>query len=78
MILTVSWTLTACDATIHEYPSTSEPMPQQRAVRVVAVDAAEPWRQYKQVRLAADGTVSVTDLAGALCENEEKNHDSGV
>lgn len=52
-------------------------MPQQRAVRVVAVDAAEPWRQYKQVRLAADGTVSVTDLAGALCENEEKTTTQG-
>lgn len=74
-MLTVCWALAACDATIHQYPLADgdvEPTAVRRAVRVVAVDAAEKWRLHKQVRWTADGTVHVTDLGGALCESEEK------
>lgn len=68
--------LVSCHKTIHEHPY--EVIDPHRAVRVIAVDATQAWRQYKQVQLAADGETLVTDLGGALCENEEETVPQGT
>lgn len=62
--------LVSCHKTIHEHPY--EELESTRIVRVVAVDATEGWRQYKQVLYSADGDIQVTNLGDALCEDIEE------
>lgn len=61
--------LVSCHKTIHEHPyEVIEPL---RPVRVVAIDATQPWRQYKQVHWTPGGEILITDLGNALCEDKE-------